>query len=312
MSAPYEDFDYVVMGEGEEAIVPILSGKWKRGIHNMPRIENLDSIPYPAWDMVDEPFSTTLFPGERYGDAEKAATIIASRGCPYNCHFCGNMYRAPVFYRSVENIIGELKELIKRRVRHFRFEDDNFTLHPQFAVLCAHISKLNIHYKCHTRSNLLDDEQAAYLKSSGCEECGLGVESADDKVLRLNNKAETASDHLKAIGILRNAGILSKTYFIAGLPGETDETLRINMEFFKKAKPDKWTLSTFTPYPGCAVYKNPDKFGIKILNWNWLDWWNFVQDRFVHVLDGQTSVQMWERYQKFYNFLKGETWMAKS
>ncbi|KKK98786.1 hypothetical protein LCGC14_2639250, partial [marine sediment metagenome] len=286
----------------------ILSGQAKKGVARAPRIKNLDKIPYPAWDMIDKPFSVTLFPGERYGLGHKAMTIIGSRGCPHNCHFCGNIYRAPVIYRSVENIIGELVELMKRDVYYFRFEDDNFTIHPAFENLCKQIYQLGIRYKCHTRSNLLTLKKAELMKMSGCEECGLGVESADDYVLKLNNKGVTTDMNIIAVKTLKSAGLRAKTYFMAGLPGETDKTLELNKEFMQITKPDKWTLSTFTPYPGCAIFNYPEKYGIQIIEPDWSKWWNFCEDSFNHLLVGQTKEQMWNRYREFYDFLREEKW----
>ena len=125
-------FDYIVRGEGEQAILNILAGKVPKGIVHEGRLLNLDAVPFPAWDMVEKPFSDTLFPGERYGKGALASTIIGSRGCPFSCAFCANLYSTPVVYRSAGNIIGELKELIKHGVTHFRFEDDCFTIHPEF------------------------------------------------------------------------------------------------------------------------------------------------------------------------------------
>ncbi len=302
-------FDYTVIGEGEEAILKILKGETSSEIWS-PRIKDLDKIPYPAWDMVDEPFSDTLFPGERYGKGERSATIIAARGCPFACDFCANIFRSPVVFRSAENIVGELKLLRdKYGIKYFRFEDDNFTLHPDFTTLCRKLSMLDIHYKCHTRSHLMTPEKAVLLKYSGCEECGLGVESADDVVLKKNHKSEVVHQHGEAIQILKSAGLRAKVYLIAGLPGETDETIRLNKEFMKTFKPDKWTLSTFSPYPGCPIYKNPEKFNVKIIEPDFSKWWNFAKD-FNHVLDGQTKEQMWARYREFYEWLKSEVWCA--
>jgi anaerobic magnesium-protoporphyrin IX monomethyl ester cyclase len=299
------DFDYVVVGEGERLLLDILSLKLKPGIHIADRILNLNHLPFPAWKK--DLFTDTLFPGERYGKGEKAATLIASRGCPFSCSFCGNTFTVPVVYRSVKNIIDEVKYLKSFGVRHFRFEDDNFTLHPQFDELCLELHDLDVRFKCHTRSDLLTHDAAALLKHAGCEEFGLGVESADNRVLRLNHKKETVEDHARAVGILKKHGIRAKTYLMAGLPGETDETIELNKQFMRKVKPDKWTLSTFTPYPGCDVYNHPHNYGVEVVDWDWSGWWNFA-DHFVHVLQGQTQEQMWERYKSFYEWLKEESW----
>lgn len=312
------DFDYIVRGEGEVVILQILAGSLEASVINAPRIIELDAIPLPARHRVKDPFSDTLFTGERYGVGEKTASLIVSRGCPYSCSFCGNIYQNPVAYRSVENILFEIWKLKKQGVRHLRFVDDNFTLHPDFEKLCFALKDREMHYRCHTRSNLIDKEKAQWLKYSGCEECSLGVESADVIVLDINNKKETPERHGDAIKILKDAGLRSKVYLMSGLPGETDKTMELNKEFMIKYKPDKWTLSTFTPYPGCDIFNNPDKYDVEIVNKDWSNWWNFVMPvegkelpgraGYVHILKGQTKEQMGERHDKFYEWLKKEDW----
>jgi len=306
------DFDYVVQGEGEYILLDILRKKPMMKLNRANRIIDLDKIPYPAWDMVEEPFSLELFPGERYGKGQLATTITASRGCPFKCSFCGNMLSTPVRYRSARNILGELEELKKRGVRHFRFEDDNFTLHPNFKNLCLGLKDIGIRWKCHTRSQIVRLDEMEQMKWAGCEEVGLGVESADDNVLKINNKKETCKDHVRAVEIIHRAGLRAKTYFIAGLPGETDSTLKINKSFFGAVKPDKWTLSTFTPYPGCAIYNDPEKFGVKILDWDFNKWWNFVDRGFVYELDTEPREVTWQRYKKFYTWLVNGKWKAST
>ena len=297
-----DDFDYIVKGEGEEVLVYILQGLMQPGIIITSRIQNLDGLPLPAWDLVDEPFSKTMYSGERYGEGELSVNIITSRGCPYDCYFCGNVFRKPVIYRSVLSIIDEIQELQKRGVGYYRFVDDNFTLHPQFDSLCVNLGALEAHYRCHTRSNLITANKARWLKVSGCDECSLGIESADDKVLKLSGKNETVTLHKKASRIIQDAGLKLKAYWMSGLPGETNRTLELNKEFVREIHPDKWTFSTFVPYPGCEMYNHPEKFGIKLLNTSWDRWWNFSTE-FNHVINGQTIEQMWKRYTDFYDFL---------
>jgi radical SAM superfamily enzyme YgiQ (UPF0313 family) len=311
-------FDYVVRGEGEDILIDIIRNTLQPGTYRTKRIGTLDGIPLPAWDLVDNCFSTSLYAGERYGYGEKSMAVITSRGCPYNCAFCGNHLRAPVTFRSVQNIKKEIMELLRRDVSHLRFVDDNFTLHPQFDELCAMLKQAGVKYRCHSRSNLITKPMAYLMKDSGCEECSIGVESADDKVLKLNNKGEVAERHGKALRILQGAGLATKVYLMSGLPGETDDSIELTKQFMIDYKPTKWTLSTFTPYPGCAIFNNPEKFGIKIINPHWENWWNFVYnvrdldlpDRkgYVHQLEGQTLEDMKRRHDNLYYFLYRGDW----
>ena len=309
-------FDYVVIGEGEKVIVDILSGRTQQisktsaAIIGGSRIKDLDSIPFPAWDKLDKPFSKLLFKGERYGESDEAAILIASRGCPYSCAFCANIYHTPVIFRGVENIISEIEELIKKGIHYFRFEDDNFTLHPQIDKLCLEIGKLNIHYKAHARVDSVTKEKCQLLFETGCEEHMLGIESADDRVLEVNNKKTTVDQNRQAVETIKKAGLIVKTYWVMGLPGETDKTLELNKQFVRDMKPDKYTISTFTPYPGCPVYSDPKKFGVEIIDWDFSKWWNFLEGSYVHKLEGQTQEQMWARYLEFYNFMRQGNWQV--
>ncbi len=302
-------FDYVVRGEGEMVLPQILKRYYRKGsVVTAQRLDSLDTVPFPAWEKMEHPFSEELFPGERYGKAEKAGTVITSRGCPFHCAFCANIYRNPVIFRSPKNVQRELYKLRDLGIRHIRFEDDNFTLHPKFGEMCDLIKVTNVTYKCHGRSDLLTEKQARQLKLSGCEEYGLGVESADERVLQLMNKKANVTTHIRAIEILKEYGIRVKTYFIAGLPGETDETIELNKQFFLKTKPDKWTLSTFTPYPGSDTFTNPIKYGITITEPDYSKWWNFSQEGYNHVIIGQTPEEMWARYKEFYGWLRSDCW----
>lgn len=310
-------FNYVVKGEGEEVLIDILKGNVPEGVVNAPRIKDLNSIPYPDWDAVDEPFSTGQYKGERYGLGAVSMAIITSRGCPYHCHFCGNIFNKMSF-RSAKNIIDEVLELMRRNVNHFRFVDDNFTLHPSLASLCLGLEALGVKYRCHTRSNLITAEKAKLLKESGCEECSLGIESADPYILDLNGKTETVSQHQEAVKMLKEAGLRVKVYLMSGLPGETDKSNLLTKRFMKITKPDKWTLSTFTPYPGCKIFSNPDDFNVEILNYKYETWWNFVfnvrgldlpgREGYVHRLKGQTLEEMKARHDDLYEYLIKEEW----
>ena len=303
-------FDYTVVGEGEEAILEILNRQAPYSVVVGRRLKELDKYPFPAWDSLPGLFSDSLFPGEKYGTGYPAATLISSRGCPWNCAFCANLNHAPVIHRSVDNITAEIKELIKRDIHYFRFEDDNVAIHPRFAELASRLKELKIHYKCHIRSDLITAERAKLLKESGCEECGMGIESADEVVLELNNKRETVADHLKGIRLLKEAGIRAKTYWVMGLPGETNRTLELNKQFVREAKPEKWTVSTFTPYPGCSIFKRPGDYGIEIIDWDFNHWWNFCEgaNRYNHLIKGQTMDEMWNRYLDFYAYLRSGEW----
>lgn len=304
-----DHFDSVVIGDGENAIVEILKTR-KKGIIKSPAIIDLDSVPFPARHLLPEKsiFSYTLFPGTKYGTSAKATSLISSRGCPYKCSFCANIPQR-VRFRSADNFVEEVKHLIKDyNCYHFHFVDDNFTLNKKrLSEICRSLSSLNIHFRCHTRANLVSKEACIELKKAGCNELALGVESGDDSILKLMNKHLTVEQNIKAIKIIKDSGLLTKVFLVAGFPGETWDSIEKTKEFMRKARPHKWTLSTFTPYPGCEVWRTPEKFGVKILSKDWDGYWNFP-DVSVIETDVATNEEIMKHREDLWKFLISDEW----
>jgi len=144
------------------------------------------------------------------------------------------------------------------------------------------------------------------LKRSGCEEFGLGVESADPKVLKLINKGETVEDHKRAVEMVRNSGMRVKTNWMCGLPGETWGTIEKNKAFMREVKPDKYILNMFCPFPGCEIARNPEKFGVTILNKDWSLYYNFTKS-FIKT-DVSSNEELNAHFEEFGRYLKGGEW----
>ena len=305
-------FSTIVVGEGEYAILDILKGK--TGIITTERIKDLDSIPFPAWDLLpyNRCFSKTLFPGERYGESEYwSATIIGSRGCPYKCDFCGNLLKAPVVYRSPGNIAEEIKYLLTQyNIGHFRFEDDDLTLNKTWlAGLCRELAQLGIQFKGHSRADLITNEDCKLLHYAGCVELGIGLETADPCILKLVHKNISPEDASKAVQYMKDNNIRSKVYLMSGLPGETWHSIHLTQQWMKENKPNKWTLARFAPYPGTAVYKDPESFHIALdSNFCSAKLWNFPNEiafTFLKAnkIDSIPKSELDDRYNYLYHWL---------
>jgi len=301
-----KDFNYVVVGEGEEVILPIILGKQSEQVVVAPRIEYLDDLPFPAWNLLppEQMFSVALMPGERYGILKPAATIIGSRGCPFHCAFCANMLRIPVVKRNPERIATEMRMLKEYYgVYNFRLEDDNITISkPWLKELCKEIQEVNVKWKCHTRANMIDLDMCEWLKESGCVEVGMGLESADPQVLEMVCKEITVDDAALAVFNIQKSGMRAKVYLMSGLPGETNMTISRNITFMQNVKPNRWTLSRFTPYPGCEIWKDPKRFGVTILTKDFANYWNFP-DTSIHELTMTNREALDKRYQRLYRWL---------
>lgn len=271
-------FDKVIIGEGERAFLDLLkdcenenhcyknnTNRYKK-FYQREQIEDIDAIPFPARHLL--PLDSIV----NYNLVEKgkaATSLITSRGCNYNCFFCGSktMWGQKVRFRSADNVIQELKQIIHDyEVYYFRFHDDTMTLNKKRLLeLCKKMEPLNIHWRAHTRVDRSDMETLVAMKKAGCIELGFGMESASQEVLDLNNKKITIEEARFAIKNAKKVGLKVRLFFVVGLPGETKGTVKKNIEFIEDVQPDGVDISTFVPFPGCEIYENPQKFNIQLL-----------------------------------------------
>lgn len=273
-------YDIVVVGEGEETFLDIVTGKDKRIISGIayldtdkvvvnperPYIANLDDLPFPARHLLPKESSHSLS-GIHGTGGIASTTIVTSRGCPYSCTFCditqwGKKYRT----RSPSNVMHEIQDIRDNYgINNFRFIDDIYTMDRKRAIeISKMIIPLEISYIIITRPDCLDLELMKWLKDSGCTEIIMGIESGSEKILKLMNKKETLKDYINAVELARIFGIKSKFLLLFGFPGENNETVMETIRLLEEAQPDKVHLSTFIPLPGSDVWNHPGKYGISL------------------------------------------------
>lgn len=272
-SLEFGDFDFGVVGEGEKTIIELvdkLEGnnnlefekilglifkKGKKVIINpsRPLIENLDSIPFPA---------RHLLPMKKYFDVfsrkKHFATILATRGCPFNCLFCdrknrmGRGRRA----RSPENIVGEIKEIIANYgIREFMFFDDDLIVDKKWGLeLCKKLEPLKIIWECRNRVDLVDEQILKAMKKAGCYRIRFGFESGDDRILLVLKKGITVKQSLKCAKICKKIGMEIFGYFMMGSPTETPETIKKTIDLALKIDPSFAIFSKTIFIPGSELF----------------------------------------------------------
>ncbi len=266
-------FDAVVVGEGEIVLERILKNpdmlRDCKTITGEP-VQSLDTIPFPARHLVDwSKYKRGIMQGKQM--LSPAVSIITSRGCPYRCIFCSShcVFGRRVRFRSIENVIAEIKHVIDTLgYRGFNFHDDTFCVNrPRILNMCREFARLDIVWRCLTRADSVDRDLLVTMRDSGCKEVIIGMESGSQKILNILRKGTTVEQNLRAMKMVKEYMQL-KVGIIVGSPGETWETIRETEKLLKECPPDFWNVSTFMPLPGSDVYKNPEKFGLKILTWD--------------------------------------------
>ncbi len=241
--------DYIVRGEGEEAIIAlwrVLHGEgdpaaiqglvYKDGTGAIrthgeaPAVQDLDGypLPYHRFDMgkyielcnIQSPNVPSL-------------NIISSRGCPFACTFCNFSLgdRMPVRFHT--NLAAALDDLIDRHgLQHVTFNDDMFTVNKKhMRRVCALLKERGLTFSISTRLDFLTPESIALLDESGCRYLCVGIESPSPTVAAVIDKRLNLKKFQANIDALKKSRIVVNYGFIFGYLGETEKTIAETREF---------------------------------------------------------------------------------
>lgn len=262
-----DGFDISVIGEGELALSQIVMSKnISNSILVGSPVINLDNLPFP--DREWNGFEKYHYKFKDYN----ATTAMTSRGCPYNCGFCFNMFGNNVRFMSPEKVIEEAKIISKLGFDMIQYYDDTFTIiKHRVKKISNGIKKLNIKYRCFIRANTVNKELLYTLRHTGCIEVGMGVESGSQKIINNINKQITIEQCKNVINYCHKIGLSIKIFLMIGLPYESKETVNQTIDFLKETKPDDFDYSIYTPFPHTDIWNNKDKYDINF-NKNRLDY----------------------------------------
>jgi len=253
------DFDYIVRGEGERAIVDWRN--WDGQVVQYPTINNINSIPYPRRNLIDiSKYHYTI-------NDEPATTIMSSRGCPMHCAFCSHTWGSKVRLHSPEYIQGEIQYLKSIGYSALMFFDDIFTMNrSRITSITDMIKDEHIIYRCFVRSDTTDRKLLTMLYESGCVEVGFGAESGSQKILDIVHKNTTVEQNTKLVELAREIGIRTKAFLMVGLPGEDGESCQATYDWIRDTHPDSWDICIYQPYKGADITSNPEAYDIHIDN----------------------------------------------
>jgi len=272
--------DYLVYGEGEETLMELVRALEAEGPRpsdgtlaaikglcykqdgavkcnlERPLIRDLNRLPLPARHLFDLKAYPLYAP-----DGERMITVLSSRGCPYNCSYCfkgivGRTYRQ----RSPDNIIAELRQIISQYgITNIYFIDDLFTMNrKRLKATTQRIidDNLNIRWQCLGRVDRVDPEVLDLMYRSGCRQIHYGIESGNDEILEAIGKGITKEQVRRAVAWTAQSGIRSKGYFMLGLPGDTEATMRQTIDFAAELDLDDAMFSLTTPFPGTRLWSD--------------------------------------------------------
>jgi anaerobic magnesium-protoporphyrin IX monomethyl ester cyclase len=264
--------DYVLIGEGEETLVELLS-HLSTGqdptqllglataqtpvVRRRPDISALDQLPFPAWDLVDvEKYRAVWL--KRHGYF--SMNMVTTRGCPFHCNWCAKPIWGQRYHsRSPENVAAEMKWLKERyRPDHIWFADDILGLKPGWLARFADSVReqgSRIPFKCLSRADLLTRAgEVDALKSAGAQTVWLGAESGSQTILDAMDKGTRVEQIHEAARRLKASGIRVGFFLQFGYPGETRADIERTIQLVRDCNPDDIGISVSYPMPGTKFY----------------------------------------------------------
>ncbi|MDL1909457.1 radical SAM protein [Chloroflexi bacterium CFX6] len=231
---------------------------WRKGgeiILNFPRpfVADLDDMPIPMHELLPlQKYRMPLIKGP-------FTFIVTSRGCPAGCTYCIKhvSYQYSTRIRSPKLIMEELWQLKKLGIHNIHMYADLFTVNrDQVIELCKLMIEedIKIKWTCNSRVDFVDEEMLNLMGRAGCRLISWGIESGNEQILKHARKGAYPDKAERALRWAKKAGIMNWGYFIIGLPGETEETIRQTIDFAKKLPLDIALFHVAAPYPGTPFF----------------------------------------------------------
>ena len=218
-----------------------------------PFIANLNDLPIPMHDLLPlQEYRMPLIKGP-------FTFIVTSRGCPAGCTYCIKhvSYQYGTRLRSPELLVKEMWRLKELGIHNIHMYADLFTVNrDQVIELCQLMieQNLNVKWTCNSRVDYVDEEMLQLMGKAGCWLISWGIESGNEQILRHARKGAYPDKAERALRWAKQAGIKNWGYFIIGLPGETEETIRQTINFSKKLPLDIALFHVAAPYPGTPFF----------------------------------------------------------
>lgn len=278
--------DYAIMGEGEIGLaklanflegnkvdlnsIPGLAWRENDKIKTNPRLflDNLDSFGFPAWDLID-PRSYPKAPHQGFAKAFPIAPIVATRGCPYGCSFCGTktLTGRKIRKRSIEHVLGEIALLVEKYgVREIHIEDDNFTFYPEYVMdFCEQVGRSDLKFYWHCSSGLridsLTEEMLRAMIKAGCYNFTVAIESGSQRILNHMCKRLSVETVREKVKLINKVGFMPVALFMLGYPEEKREDVFKTIKLALELKLKRAQFAIFHPLPGSPIFAELERKG---------------------------------------------------
>jgi len=268
----FSDADYVIVGDGEEALYNLLCninsnenklksipGLWHKSLGktitpDVPRaiVSDISSIPIPDRSILPyKEYNSILNPHEY------ETTMVTSRGCPHRCIFC-KMNVQKIYARDAKLVVDEFQTIADMGINDIQVYDDTFTWSKQRVIeICNGIIErgIKVNWAIRDRVDKADDEMYALMRKAGCYRIHFGVESGSPPILKASGKKITLEQVENAVKLAKKHKFHTMSYYMFGFPDESYEDAVKTINFSIKVNTDYAVYAVIIPYPGTELYK---------------------------------------------------------
>lgn len=306
--------DYAICGEGEITLGELVDYLTNSTTHQLntinglaylengtisktaPRkvLKELDSLPFPAWELVDLAEYRRLWV-KHHGYF--SMNLVTTRGCPFHCNWCAKPVYGQVYNSHSPAYIAREIKLLKEKysVDHIWFCDDIFGLKPGWVKKFSEIvngENVKTPFKCLSRADLLlKEDNIKYLAEAGCESLWMGAESGSQKILDAMDKGTTIGEIYEATRLLKKYGIKTCFFLQFGYTGETMTEINETIKMVNELMPDDIGISVSYPLPGTKFYDKVVSQMKTKHNWQ-------LSDDFEMMFDGEYSTEFYRALHK--------------
>jgi anaerobic magnesium-protoporphyrin IX monomethyl ester cyclase len=252
--------DFILNGEPEAAVMRLAQGTIPTGITISEQIDDLDSLPFPRWDLVTEDRNRKFGIKWSARPVGGGYPLLASRGCPEFCTYCPHRILAGYRSRSIANIVDELERLCDRfRRPYVIFRDPLFTEQRERVVeLCDEIKArgLSLTFEAETRLDRLDVPLLDKLYDAGFRTMSFGVESLDPTTLKKSGRRPIPQAHQRQIiDHCRRKGIVTAAFYVLGFVQDDWNSISATIDYSTELGSTFAQFKMLTPYPGTPMFK---------------------------------------------------------
>ena len=307
--------DFILNGEPEAGVMRMAqTGEVPSGIVVSEQINDLDSLPFPRWDLVTEDRGKKL--GIKWSSRPVGGgyPLLASRGCPEFCTYCPHRILAGYRARSIANIVDEIERLCDQvRRPYVIFRDPLFTEQRERVLeLCDAIKArgLKITFEAETRLDRLDIELLDRLYDAGFRAMSFGVESLDPATLKKSGRRPIPQTHQRGIiEHCRKKGIVTAAFYVLGFLQDDWNSIAATIDYATDLGSTFAQFKILTPYPGTPMFKQIEPLLVET-DWEKFDGYT-VTYKHPNLTERELSYLLGAAYKRFYmrpsylaNFLK--------